>query len=76
MVYKEKDWKLYGPMRSEASGALALTAGGPGARLRAPGGVQGQRPGGGRGADPPKPQGFYSFKYPFGSISGPLSMIL
>ena len=58
---------------SEASGALALTAGGPGAHLRAPGRVQGQHPSGGC---PPKPQGFYSFKYQFGSISEPLSMIL
>ena len=33
-------------------------AGGPGARLRAPGGVQGQRPSGGsRGRSPPKPEG-------------------
>ena len=36
-------------------------AGGPGARLRAPGGVQGQCPGGGRGGEaPPKLQGFYT----------------
>ena len=33
--------------------ALPPTAWGPGARLRAPGGVQGQRPGGGPGGEAP-----------------------
>ena len=37
-------------------GALAPTDGGPGARSRAPGGVQGQRPGGGRGGEAPRSQ--------------------
>ena len=46
-------------MRSVASGAIALTAGGPGARLRAPGGVQGQRPTMGvEGAKPPEALGY------------------
>ena len=37
-------------------------AGGPGARLRAPGGVQGQRPGGGQGAKPPEALGLLHIK--------------
>ena len=39
--------------RSERSERSVLTAWGPGARLRAPGGVQGQRPGGGPGGRAP-----------------------
>ena len=41
---------------SAASEVSPLAAGGPGARSRAPGGVQGQRPGGGRGGEAPRSQ--------------------
>ena len=39
---------------SEANGASCVAAGGPGARLRVPGGVQGRSPGGGRGGEAPR----------------------
>ena len=42
----------------KAERAERLTAWGPGARSRAPGGVQGQSPGGGPGAAPPEAPGF------------------
>ena len=42
---------------------------GPGARLRAPVGVQGQCPGGGRGGKAPKAPGFLALK-PFGALLG------
>ena len=47
-IVKSKTWT----MRSRALAAHG--GGGPGARLRAPGGVQGQRPGGGRGGEAPR----------------------
>ena len=51
--------------RSERSERSVLTAWGPGARSRAPGGVQGQRPGGGPGGQSPrKLLGFQGFSDP------------
>ena len=47
-------------MKAErAKRAERLTAWGPGARLRAPGGVQGQSHGGVQGAAPPEALGFW-----------------
>ena len=52
-------------MKAErAQRAERLTAWGPGARLRAPGGVQGQSPGGVQGAAPRKLLGFSICKKP------------
>ena len=51
-------------MRSERSERSVLTARGPGARSRAPGGVQGQRPGGGPGGRAPEAPGFSGFFRP------------
>ena len=47
-----KSQKSDSAMRSEQA-SERLMAGGPGARSRAPGGVQGQRPGGGQGGEAP-----------------------
>ena len=50
--------------RSERSERSVLTAWGPGARSRAPGGVQGQRPGGGPGGRAPGSSWFSGFFRP------------
>ena len=54
------DLRKIHPCKAERAQLSLFMAGGPGARLRAPGGVQGQRPGGGPGGEYPKLQGFYT----------------
>ena len=51
---------------SEANGALAPMAGGPGTHLTAPGGVQGQRPGGNPGGSAPESSRVLAFIWPIG----------
>ena len=48
--YKKEQIAAWAAMRARSA---RLTAWGPGARLRAPGGVQGQSPGGGPGGEAP-----------------------
>ena len=65
------------PCESYASGAVTLTAGGPGACLRAPGGFQGQRPGGGRGGEAPwSPRLFDTLKCNWACILAPYLAII